>query len=49
MDLAILLRRTPEEVETMPHLDSVLLLERNYEHETADFKTQARLHGFNVK
>jgi len=49
MDLALLLRRTPEEIEAMPHLDAILLLGRNYEREEADFKTQAHLHGFKVK
>lgn len=49
MDLALLLRRTPEEIEAMPHLDAILLLERHFEREAADFKTQAALHGYKIK
>ena len=48
MDLSLLLRIAPASAESIPFLDSILLLERHYEQEHARTKLQAALHGMTL-
>lgn len=49
MDLALILRQGPTEVETMGHLDSVMLLERHYELTASERRFDAAMHGRQLK
>jgi hypothetical protein len=49
MDLALLLRKIPEEAEAIGFLDSVMLLEREYQKEESRLKLEAVFHGMEIR
>jgi hypothetical protein len=49
MDLALILRQIPEEADAIAFLDSVMLLEREYQKEEARLRLDATLHGMEIR